>query len=310
LDFCVLDTCLNAAKNRCGEVFMIMDAARAAHIPDVGPVGTGFLQDPLKIKELMQAASVKLVPTAALVPGLLSQSAPTADPWRHAMLGTAFPETLGPWALVTCGDIECSVDVQKATWSAVEPKSSSEVLKQFLHKPSGRTSALSKVTLWGNARAGLGISQSATSFLWAYPVTVDGMTDQQRGYFALTTPEAAFFMLGGFVYLDSAGKVSDIRARAVGKGLNFEAPRKCTDLAFTREVNWQPVSAPLLKAKGAKTYTWITSEDVDPSNGCEHGAFVFRFAEGSAVWTDRDVYFAVSPFASDERDESEPLLLE
>jgi len=278
---------------------MILDAARAAHIPDVGPIGTGFLQDPSKIKEQMQAANVKLVPTAALVPGALSQTGPPADPLRHAALGKAFPETLGPWALVTCGDIECSVDVQKGTWSAVEPKNGSAVLKQFLREPSGPTSSLSRVTLPGNTRARLGISPSATALLWAYPVTADSMTDQQRGYFALTTPEAAFFMLGGFVYLDSAGKVLDIRARAVGKGLELEAPRKCTDLAFTREVSWQPVSAPLLKAKGAKKYAWITSEDVEPSKGFEHGAFIYRFAEDSAVWTDRDVYFAVSPVASE-----------
>merc|ERR1712083_1223357 len=125
----------------------------------------------------------------------------------------------------------------------------SRVLKQFLQEPYGPTSALSQVTLSGRARTRLGISQSATSYLWAYPMTADGMTDQQRGYFALTTPESAFFMLGGFVYLDKAGKVQDIRARAVGKGLNLEAPRKCTDLAFTSEINWQPVTAPLLKAK-------------------------------------------------------------
>jgi nicotinamidase-related amidase len=308
LDYCVLDSCLNAAKHKCGEVFMILDAARAAHISHVGSVGSGFLNDPAGILKQMQAASVKLVPTAALVPASRTPSGLPCnpDPLSHAMLGKEFPETLGPFALVKVGDVGVSVDVQKLTWSAVEPKKGSQVLKRFLQEPSGPTSALSQVTLSGKARKRLEISQSAASYMWAYPISAQGMTDQQRGYFALTTPEAAFFIFGGFIYLDKAGNVTDVKALALGKGLNFEPPKKWTDSpAFTTHINWQPVTAPLLRAKGARTFTWISPKDGLSMagrdwKGLEHGAFVYRFSEDGASATDRDVYFAVSPVPKDE----------
>ena len=65
LDFCVLDTCLNAVKGKEGagynakqEVHMVLDAARAAHIPGVGTFGSGFLSDPEEVLEKMDTAGV------------------------------------------------------------------------------------------------------------------------------------------------------------------------------------------------------------------------------------------------------------
>ena len=52
LDFCVLDTCLNGAHAESGltrDVFMVLDAARAAHIPGFGQFGSGFLSDPTQV---------------------------------------------------------------------------------------------------------------------------------------------------------------------------------------------------------------------------------------------------------------------
>ena len=46
LDFCVLDTCLNARELGFEEVWIVLDAARAARIPGVGAHGTGFLSSP------------------------------------------------------------------------------------------------------------------------------------------------------------------------------------------------------------------------------------------------------------------------
>ena len=43
LDFCVLDTCLNARECGFDSVHMLFDAARAAHVPGIGQAGSGFL---------------------------------------------------------------------------------------------------------------------------------------------------------------------------------------------------------------------------------------------------------------------------
>lgn len=63
LDFCVLDTALNAAaaKVASGGVYMVVDAARAAHIPGVGGFGTGFLSDPKEIVKKIKGIGVKLI---------------------------------------------------------------------------------------------------------------------------------------------------------------------------------------------------------------------------------------------------------
>lgn len=44
LDFCVADSAHNARDAGFDNVFMVLDAARAAHIPGVGGFGSGFLQ--------------------------------------------------------------------------------------------------------------------------------------------------------------------------------------------------------------------------------------------------------------------------
>ena len=51
LDFCVLDTCLNAVGLHSeglqfDSVYCVLDAARAAHITGIGSFGSGFLSDP------------------------------------------------------------------------------------------------------------------------------------------------------------------------------------------------------------------------------------------------------------------------
>jgi len=58
LDFCVLDTALNAASCSLGPdgVYLVADAARAAYVPGVGSFGTGFLSDPAEIVRKMKMA--------------------------------------------------------------------------------------------------------------------------------------------------------------------------------------------------------------------------------------------------------------
>lgn len=63
LDFCVLDSALNASAARLASdgVFLVVDAARAAHIPGVGSFGSGFLSDPVDMVKKTKAQGVKLI---------------------------------------------------------------------------------------------------------------------------------------------------------------------------------------------------------------------------------------------------------
>merc|ERR1711988_1076729 len=95
MDFCVMDTALNAALEPSFEqVHVIFDAARAAHIPDIpGTHGSGFLSDPAEMKAKMSSRSVKLV-TARYVIG---DSFTPENPFETTSTSqAAVPEQLGP----------------------------------------------------------------------------------------------------------------------------------------------------------------------------------------------------------------------
>jgi len=64
LDYCVLDSALNAATAEGlapDGVYMVVDATRAVHIPGVGKYGSGFLTDPLSVVKKCKAAGVQLI---------------------------------------------------------------------------------------------------------------------------------------------------------------------------------------------------------------------------------------------------------
>eukprot|EP00672_Neobodo_designis_P018083 CAMPEP_0174854334 /NCGR_PEP_ID=MMETSP1114-20130205/30849_1 /TAXON_ID=312471 /ORGANISM="Neobodo designis, Strain CCAP 1951/1" /LENGTH=281 /DNA_ID=CAMNT_0016089019 /DNA_START=66 /DNA_END=911 /DNA_ORIENTATION=+ len=59
LDFCVVDTAINAARAGHRAVIAV-DASRAAHIPGLGQHGSGFLTDPAEFAERVKAHHVQL----------------------------------------------------------------------------------------------------------------------------------------------------------------------------------------------------------------------------------------------------------
>jgi len=67
LDYCVADTCINAAAAGFPHVSLVLDACRAAHIPGVGEFGTGFIQDPREVVKRLRCASVDFVPTETIL---------------------------------------------------------------------------------------------------------------------------------------------------------------------------------------------------------------------------------------------------
>jgi phage-related protein len=220
-------------------------------------------------------------------------------------LGKAFPEGLGPWALVPAPELSISLDLQKSTWSATEPKAEIAKLKQFSWEATGSISPVAAITLPGAIRKALNIPMGATKFLWAHPNPNEHtFTDQQFGYMSLTTPSAAFFMFGGFVYLHESNVVQAVMALALGEGLSFEAPAKWrSEYTAALKGRWKAVTAPFLKAKGAKKFAWINPcETLQGSAGdwqvAQHGAFVYSFHEDEAQTDSKDVYFEVAGASS------------
>lgn len=70
LDFGVLDTCLNAKAAGIAdglEVYMVLDAARAAHVPGIGSFGSGFLSDPAGLLARCSDAGVRMVSVRQLL---------------------------------------------------------------------------------------------------------------------------------------------------------------------------------------------------------------------------------------------------
>lgn len=65
-DFCVLDTALNAGAAGYEHIYILLDASRAAHIPGFGTHGSGFLTNPVEIKEKMENRGVKLISSSQI----------------------------------------------------------------------------------------------------------------------------------------------------------------------------------------------------------------------------------------------------
>eukprot|EP00421_Protoceratium_reticulatum_P010864 CAMPEP_0168402168 /NCGR_PEP_ID=MMETSP0228-20121227/23482_1 /TAXON_ID=133427 /ORGANISM="Protoceratium reticulatum, Strain CCCM 535 (=CCMP 1889)" /LENGTH=592 /DNA_ID=CAMNT_0008415747 /DNA_START=20 /DNA_END=1795 /DNA_ORIENTATION=+ len=297
MDFCVMDTALNGAKAGFQEVFMVLDAARAAHLPGIGHHGSvGFLQDPADLKAKMKGQGITCVPAAALLPKLSLRS-----PLAFQEVGKVFPGGLGPFALVPAWRLRLDLDLASRKYTARQPAQELASLKRYGIKPEGVVAPPSPLTLDAAARQGLRIPEAARSFLWGYPTGGGSLPEQARGYFSITTPSAAFFVFGGFIYLDASNKVVAVMGVSVGNGgLSFSGPvpwpAKCTAALAGR---WQPVTAPLLLRKGAKLFAWVNPGEVLKADGADdwkagaHGGFAYLFHEEAAAADERDVFFAV-----------------
>jgi len=297
LDFCVLDTCLNGVKAGFEEVFMVLDAARAAHLPGIGSVGSGFLQDPAELKAKMMAAGVKLCPAASLIPNF-----PVQSPLAFENLGRTFPENLGPFALIPTKRLQLTIDNVSNKYRATAPADVLQSLTRFGVEPMGSIAPRVSISLDATAREQLSIPPLATSFFWAYPASKGNFTEQALGYFAITAPSAAFLTFGGFVYMDAADQVVGSMAVAIGgSGLVFSTPQRWNaQYSAALSGRWQPVTAPHLRRKGAQLFAWINPGevlsvgDVPPWKVCDHGAFAYLFHEDLAAEDSRDVFFGVA----------------
>eukprot|EP00747_Dinoflagellata_sp_TGD_P019744 gnl/TRDRNA2_/TRDRNA2_127376_c0_seq1.p1 gnl/TRDRNA2_/TRDRNA2_127376_c0~~gnl/TRDRNA2_/TRDRNA2_127376_c0_seq1.p1 ORF type:complete len:213 (-),score=26.32 gnl/TRDRNA2_/TRDRNA2_127376_c0_seq1:151-789(-) len=193
------------------------------------------------------------------------------------------------------------IDTASLTYTASKPTKDIETLRKHGLEPRASITAPTPITLSPEARAKAHIPDEATRFFWAFPVGGESFVGRSRAYFSITTASAAFFIYGGYVYLDSADKVVAVRAITVGSGLNFSPCQPLRSEYVSQHQRWCPVTIPFMRERGAVHFTWINpGEELQSNNGgapwrvCEHGAFAYLFHEDINEKSDRDVFFEVS----------------
>jgi len=307
LDFCVLDTALNGVQAGFSDVSIILDASRAAHLPNLGKIGSGFLSPLDEIQEKMKTSGVKLLPSSSLLPSLQVRN-PLGQ--RRDSIRASFPDQLGPFALVPAKKLVLMLDRVKLQYKALSPVGVIRAFESQGIQPTGAIAPISPVTLDVVSRRKAGIPEDAVEFTWAYPVAGGRFTESQRAYLSTTAPSASFFVFGGFVYLNQAGRIVATMALSLGEGLSFHEPQRW-NAAYTTalENRWQAITLPFLREKGVQWFVWLNpGETIKPKNsehfggepwkvGGEHGAFAYLFTQDFSGSDARDCVFFVDGFS-------------
>ena len=279
-DFCVMDTCLNAVELGFAEVYMVLDAARAAHIPGLGAFGGGFLSDPQEVKAKCVGAGVRF----ASVEGV------TGTPPLAARAGAnPFPGALGPLPLAFTTKLSLAVKDGVYTVSAGLNAALVAALGGEAKGPCSPPAPLPPT--WPGAPA------EASRFCWAYPlegVAKLGVQWQLAFLDVSASPSMQLAAYGGFLLLDDAGAVVATQAIAGsedGFQIAFAPPRPWRD-DFTgplREASrLQPVTLPNLKARRRELLLdppgrepLLRPREVPPA---ADGAFLYLMQGGGAIW--------------------------
>ena len=117
LDFCVLDTCLNAKQCGVESVHAVLDAARAAHIDGVGSHGSGFISDPQQVMGKIRDAGVNVATFWSLIP---KPAAPKLADVVSKVLG--FPASLGPFGLARACKMSVTFDADQIAYRVEQGK--------------------------------------------------------------------------------------------------------------------------------------------------------------------------------------------
>mmetsp|Transcript_35566 Transcript_35566/g.65849 ORF Transcript_35566/g.65849 Transcript_35566/m.65849 type:complete len:554 (+) Transcript_35566:76-1737(+) len=300
-DLCVIDTSLNALKAGFADTFLVLDAARPIHVPGLGKIGSGFMNPLEPMQKRMMEQKLRLVPTAALIPGF-SVVNPLAS---GGAAKAVFPLALGPFKLVSC-QAGVRLDLSQTTYKANPPKYLARVLRTHAMVAEGTCSPKVALTLSAAAKQAAQIPEAAISFVWVNPLkSLASLRDNAQVWLPTKSAAAAFFVYGGFIYLDKANRIIAEKAVNIGMGLSFRAPvawKQGYAVAITDR--WTPATIPFLVGKGVKLFAWINPGEVLEVSGrdpweipAEHGAFAYLYHEDLAAADDRDVFFPVEQSA-------------
>ena len=276
-DFCVMDTCLNAVELGFSDVYMVLDAARAAHIPGLGAFGSGFLSDPQEVKAKCVGAGVRFASVEGVTGTLLAARA-GANP---------FPGALGPLPLA----FTTKLSSQSRTACTPCPPASTPPVAALGGEAKGRAAA-------GAAPADVArCARGGEPLLLGLPlegVAKLGVQWQLAFLDVSASPSMQLAAYGGFL-LDDAGAVVATQAIAGsedGFQIAFAPPRPWRD-DFTgplREASrLQPVTLPNLKAAGAESFCWIHPGESlysgpEKYTPAADGAFLYLMQGGGAIW--------------------------
>jgi len=310
----VLDTVVHG-RSHGFETFMVLDASRAIHLPGVGGYGSGFLQDPAESQRQLVASGAQVIPAAALLPGFKAVGPTTTE-----LIRVGFPGTFGPFSLVAATKIAILLDRKTLTYKVKAPmwlirdmESRGIVMEGSFAKPCA-------LTLDDEVKKRAGIPLKADEFCFVYPVGGGRLDDKARAYMSISTPSAAFFIYGGFIYLDKRGCIMKTFAISLGSGLSFSGPQPWRkEFTSALKDRWMPVTLPFVAEKGAKFFAWINPNEkleaefgqqlnVEPWVPSEHGGFVYLFTDdllGRDLSDPRDAIYNV--IESDEEHKSTPI---
>eukprot|EP00434_Breviolum_minutum_P024012 symbB.v1.2.021189.t1/scaffold1779.1/size154953/17 len=273
LDFCVLDSCLNALDAGLSEVYMVLDAARAAHIPGVGTFGSGFLSNPTEVVDKMEKAGVKVVDSATLS-GVSSGQ-------LKALLELPDEKVLAPLGL-SRAQVECKLlDDGK-----FKVELTGKLANVSLSDCTGRCSPRARVPIsWTNA------PKESVELCWADPVVTSANAAEslQKNFLAVSaSPELCFLAYGGFLLIDSQGKVA-VTGDTTESSLRFEEPRKWRE-AYTPVLKeagrFKPVTLPALLRQDFRFGIHRKDLVAGPEHWApsETGAYVYLLSSGSSIY--------------------------
>lgn len=276
LDFCMLDTALNAVGVGFVSVRLIMDACRAAHIA-------------------LPAESKGRALEAPIVAG-------------------KFPAALSTFALMEVEGVGLKVDLGKSSCAFEGAGRWADALRVAGLKTEGKLSAAAAVGNIAERKA-LGVPEQATKIARVQPSEPGAMQSTAWGDFATTSPGAALVALGSFVYMNVVQELLSVKAEH-GSGLSGRprrgrAPpsRRPFRAAGAPRRGRCPVVAARSSSRG-----WGPGEVLKPASGgkppveVKHGAFVFLFHGNPLEHDDRDVIFHVTGVSEFRRSLGAPVV--
>lgn len=263
---------------------MVLDAARAAHIPGVGSFGSGFLSNPSEVVSKLNGAGVRVVDTASLAGVSTGQL-------RESLLepaGKAFPNVLAPLGL-TPAEVECVLLEEERFQLALTGRLASLSLAEC----SGKRSPCAKLPAsWPGA------PPEATEICFTHPIVSSATAAEglQKNFLAVSaSPELNFVAYGGFLLLGEGRKVVAAQAVTVDTNLgklSFGEPRKWRE-AYTDVLKtagrFQPVTLPSLLREGACEFAWVNPKEElmagpEQWTPSDTGCFVYLLADAPPVY--------------------------
>ena len=195
---------------------MVLDAARAAHIPGLGLYGSGFLSDPKEVVGKIRDAGVSLVSVEGVT---------GTHPYAYVEAQSNFPNSLGPFAINTTPEISVTLEHTEThiTYRVTDGLRVTDVLP--IDAQHGRCSPIAPLPAgWPGA------PDTAVALCWAHPMEHfhaalrrDHTTKWQLAFLSLSASGPLQFALyGGWLLLDARGEVICVQSISIESGPESE----------------------------------------------------------------------------------------